>query len=616
MKKMPNKGKKRPIDKTVESTYSQWGKTFTLIKKTKVKTWQGVFLIAFLAGSVSALIWGTALNIQTTSEAEGETAILSLDPVTQDVSTGETFDLDIILNTNDNDVVAVRAIVNYDTSNFSLENWNTDNSVFSSNNTCVYNGKPCEIVSNDTANGIIDITLSKPSGGVNTSSGVIATLTFRALQSVAADNITFNFTAGSYDDSDVILDGIGDDGEGTDILASVINSAITVDMPTCESFSYSDWGACQPGGTQTRTILTRSPEGCVGGNPLTTQECVYVPPTCTSFTYNDWGECQPDSTRSRTVASSFPDGCIGGDPKLTESCNYTGVTTCTSFTYNDWGECQPNNTRSRTVASRSPENCSGGNPILTEACTYVLPACTSFTYSDWGECRPDGTRIRTVISSSPANCDASGAIISEECEYAGENGEEEEIAEEIEVSKPELKISGKKKLSFPKSKKIRSKSKKFSFKGTAEGIEDGIVQVWVDKKLKKEVDIKNNNSWKVKVKAKKNKTYSFRFKYIDGNGNEVYKSGKYHVKVDSKKPKITDLSTFLVKRPGDKIWWKATDNDKVKYYKYYFNGKKKKTKKAAMIIPANTPRGIYTLQVRAYDKAGNKARKYVVVRVR
>ena len=86
--------------------------------------------------------------------------------------------------------------------------------------------------------------------------------------------------------------------------------------------------------------------------------------------------------------------------------------------------------------------------------------------------------------------------------------------------------------------------------------------------------------------------------------------------MDSKKTKITDLPAFLVKRPGDKIWWKATDNDKVKYYKYYFNGKKKETKKAAMTIPASTPRGIYTLQVRAYDKAGNKVRKYIVVRVR
>jgi len=606
--------KKRPIDKTVEGAYSQWNKTFTLIKKTKVKTWQGVFLIAFVAGSVSALIWGIALNIQTISEAGGETAILSLDPAIQSVVNGETFDLDIILNTQGNDVVAARAIVNYDTDNFSLVSWDTGNSAFSSGNTCIYDSKPCEIVSNDTVNGVIDITLSKPSGGINTSSGVIATLIFQALQTVTNDGITFSFTSGSYEDSDVIFDGSGDDGEGMDILASVVNSVITVGAEICTSFTYSDWVTCQPDGTQARTILTSLPAGCGGGNPITTQECVYVLPTCESFSYNNWGECQPDSTRSRTVASSLPSGCIGGDPILTESCEYDGTTTCESFTYNDWGECQPNNTQSRTVATSSPADCSGGNPVLSGVCEYALPICASFTYSDWGECQSNGTRIRMVISSSPANCDSSNAVTLEECEYAGE--EDEEVTDTIEVSKPKIKIGSEKKVSFSKSKKVRSKSKKFSFKGSAEGLIGGAVQVWVNGKLKKEVDILDDDSWKVKVKVKKNETYSFKFKYIDSDGNEVDKSGKYYVKVDSKKPEITDLPTFLNKRPGDKVWWKATDNDKVKYYKYYFNGKKKETKSASMIIPANTPKGVYTLQVRAYDKAGNKVRKYVVVRVR
>lgn len=614
MEKMPKKGEnKRPIDETVEEAYSWWGKTFTTIRKTKVRTWKGVFLIAFIAGSVATLVWNVSLNIQTISEAEGETAILSLDPAIQSVVNGDTFDLDIILDTQGNNVVATRAIVNYDTNNFGLVNWDTSNSAFSSNNTCVYNSKPCEIVSNNTVSGIIDITLSKPSEGVDTSSGVVATLTFQALQTVTDDSIAFSFTSGSYEDSDVILDGTGDNGDGTDILVSVINSAVTVGAEICTSFTYSDWGECQPDSTQTRTILTSSPEGCAGGNPVITQTCAYVPPTCESFAYNDWGECQPDSTRSRTVASSSPEGCTGGDPELTESCIYIGITDCTSFTYNDWGACQPNNTRSRTVASSFPANCSGGNPILSGTCTYTLPVCASVIYSDWGECRSDGTRIRTITSRSPSDCDISSVVTSEGCEYMEP---EEEVAEVIDVSRPKIKIGDKKKVSFSSSKKVRSKSKRFSFKGSAEGLAGGTVQIWIDGKLKKEVDIRDDGDWKVKIKAKKNKTYSFKFKYMDENGNEVDKSGKYYVKVDSKKPEITNLPTFMTKRPGDKIWWKATDNDKVKYYKYYFNGKKKESKSASMTVPANTPRGVYTLQVRAYDKAGNKARKYVVVRVR
>ena len=46
----------------------------------------------------------------------------------------------------------------------------------------------------------------------------------------------------------------------------------------CTSFTYSAWGECQSNSTQTRTILTSSPSGCVGGNPVTTQSCTYVLP--------------------------------------------------------------------------------------------------------------------------------------------------------------------------------------------------------------------------------------------------------------------------------------------------------------------------------------------------
>ncbi|HSM91710.1 MAG TPA: hypothetical protein VLT47_02425, partial [Anaeromyxobacteraceae bacterium] len=75
---------------------------------------------------------------------------------------------------------------------------------------------------------------------------------------------------------------------------------------TCTSFTYSAWGACQPDGTQARTVTASSPTGCTGGAPVTTQACTYVPPTstCTGFTYSTWGACQPDGTQTRTVIST------------------------------------------------------------------------------------------------------------------------------------------------------------------------------------------------------------------------------------------------------------------------------------------------------------------------
>ena len=48
--------------------------------------------------------------------------------------------------------------------------------------------------------------------------------------------------------------------------------------------------------------------------------------TCTSFTYSDWSACQPDNTQTRTVVSSYPVGCSGGTPILSQSCVYTAYT--------------------------------------------------------------------------------------------------------------------------------------------------------------------------------------------------------------------------------------------------------------------------------------------------
>lgn len=61
------------------------------------------------------------------------------------------------------------------------------------------------------------------------------------------------------------------------------------------------------------------------------------PTTCTSFTYSDWGACQPDGTQTRTVVSSSPEGCTGGTPVLTQSCTPSTSAVCTDpfFTTSD-----------------------------------------------------------------------------------------------------------------------------------------------------------------------------------------------------------------------------------------------------------------------------------------
>lgn len=46
----------------------------------------------------------------------------------------------------------------------------------------------------------------------------------------------------------------------------------------CTSFNYSAWGTCNSG-TQTRTILSSTPSGCTGGNPITSQNCSSTTPS-------------------------------------------------------------------------------------------------------------------------------------------------------------------------------------------------------------------------------------------------------------------------------------------------------------------------------------------------
>ncbi|MDP2709438.1 MAG: M64 family metallopeptidase [bacterium] len=64
-------GEPRPIDKLSQETYSWWKKSFVFIKRTEIKTWQAVFVIAFIAGSASALVWSASIGLHQLSLAAG-----------------------------------------------------------------------------------------------------------------------------------------------------------------------------------------------------------------------------------------------------------------------------------------------------------------------------------------------------------------------------------------------------------------------------------------------------------------------------------------------------------------------------------------------------------------
>jgi hypothetical protein len=192
---------------------------------------------------------------------------------------------------------------------------------------------------------------------------------------------------------------------------------------------------------------------------------------------------------------------------------------------------------------------------------------------------------------------------------------------------PKVKLKGiKKKIKLDKRKKVYLKERKLSFKGAIEELVGGQVQLFIDGKLKEMAEIGSDGEWKMSEKVKKSGNHKLRFKYLDAGGNFVGESSKYKIKIDTRKPKFIDLPSYLTKYRGDRVHFEATDvkskklkaskRNKIKYYKYYFQGKKVKTKEPYFTVPANTPRGLHTLKVRAYDKAGNKTKKTIVIRVR
>lgn len=171
-------------------------------------------------------------------------------------------------------------------------------------------------------------------------------------------------------------------------------------------------------------------------------------------------------------------------------------------------------------------------------------------------------------------------------------------------------------LDFSRSEKVLTDNKTISFRGSDESIKGGKVEIYRDGDLKKTESVGDSGEWSLRMKEKKNGTYEYRVRYLDASGNEIDKSDEYRVKIDTEDPRITDLPLFLMKARGEKVWWTAKDNDEMDHYRYTFLGKSDSTKSKSFNIPANAPTGIHTFQLTAYDEAGNRTVKRILIRVR
>lgn len=144
-------------------------------------------------------------------------ASLSFNPDSGIYRVGDTFGVDILVNTHGQNVVVVAAYLNYNPNIFKVVSVDISGSVFTMEAEKVI----------DSVNGKVKISRGSPSPGVNTTNGNVATINLRGLTNSlpSSDNITFDFAAGATNESNVILD----DGLGTDILSGVYNARFTLD---------------------------------------------------------------------------------------------------------------------------------------------------------------------------------------------------------------------------------------------------------------------------------------------------------------------------------------------------------------------------------------------------
>src|SRR3989338_5406405 len=177
---------------------------------TKTKLRHSLFAIM----AVLALLFFSYPDAKAALVGNTTQATLSLSPQSGAYNINDTFPVSVNVNTNGRNIFTVAAYLNYNPDVFQAVSTDLTGSVFTPNFENVI----------DATNGKIKITQAIPAPGVNTASGLVARVNFKALAAVSpsSDNITFDFTSGSTTESNVL------DGTGTDYLTGVNNGRFTV----------------------------------------------------------------------------------------------------------------------------------------------------------------------------------------------------------------------------------------------------------------------------------------------------------------------------------------------------------------------------------------------------
>jgi len=198
----------------------------------------------------------------------------------------------------------------------------------------------------------------------------------------------------------------------------------------------------------------------------------------------------------------------------------------------------------------------------------------------------------------------------------------------VTVEKPKLTLRGKlKKLKLSKHAKVYSEQREVKFGGQVDKELIGGQVIVKGKrgshKIKDKAEVDADGNWKEKVKFDKNGTWKVKFEFYDKYGDKVDTVGSYKITIDNDNPEFVDLKDKYIVKAGDPITLAAYDDYKLKKFKVYFRGQKYKIKpphhkrksvtSVVFVIPTNTVAGMYDMEVRAYDKSGNKAMRHVQV---
>lgn len=267
---------RRHIDELAKESVPRIGTSWIFVARTRIRTSYGLFLLAFVSGSFLSFVWGASLQIQNFSKASGS-AFFSLHPSLANVSQGETFDMNVILKIDGSNVSIARAVVLYNPSDFQLVDWNPGTSVFKNGTTCASQKERCQTFRNDSVNGKISVTFASPFPDVSVYPGLMGTLTFQSLRQVfpTEKNITFAFSKHDMEGSFVVESGT----TRSNILKGTMGARVSVGVPPCLLFEYSDWGKCQSDAVRYRSVVSSVPANCSGGAVLVTEEaCVYESP--------------------------------------------------------------------------------------------------------------------------------------------------------------------------------------------------------------------------------------------------------------------------------------------------------------------------------------------------